>query len=42
MTFRVLDVEATVRGARATIEATVECGGVDKPVCVAQLVFSVS
>ena len=36
--FRVLDVEATVRGARATIDATVECDGVDKPVCVAQLV----
>ena len=36
--FRVLDVEATVRGQRATIEATVECDGVDKPVCVAELV----
>ena len=36
--FRVLDVEATPRGARATIEATIECDGVDKPVCVAQLV----
>ena len=36
--FRVLDVEATVRGTRATIEATVECDGIDKPVCVAQLV----
>lgn len=36
--FRVLDVEATIRGTRATIEATVECDGVDKPVCVAQLV----
>ena len=36
--FRVLDVEPTARGARATIEATVECDGVDKPVCVAQLV----
>ena len=31
-------IEATVRGARATIEATVECDGVDKPVCVAELV----
>ena len=36
--FRVLDVEPTARGARATIEATVECDGIDKPVCVAQLV----
>ena len=36
--FRVLDVETTARGARATIEATVECDGVGKPVCVAQLV----
>ena len=26
--FRVLDVEATVRGSVATIEATVECDGV--------------
>jgi acyl dehydratase len=36
--FRVLEVEPTERGSRATIEATVECEGVDKPVCVAQLV----
>jgi acyl dehydratase len=35
--FRVLDVEATARGERATIEATVECEGVEKPVCVAEL-----
>ena len=26
-------------GARATIEATVECEGVEKPVCVAELVL---
>ena len=36
--FRVLEVEPTTHGTRATIEATVECDGVDKPVCVAQLV----
>ena len=36
--FRVLEVEPTEHGARATIEATVECDGVDKPVCVAELV----
>jgi acyl dehydratase len=41
--FRVLDVEPTARGERATIEATVECEGVEKPVCVAELlVLSVS
>jgi acyl dehydratase len=37
-TFRVLEVQPTGRGARATIEATVECDGVEKPVCVAELV----
>lgn len=37
--FRVLQVEQTSRGARATIEATVECDGVEKPVCVAELVI---
>ena len=36
--FRVLEVEPTDRGTRASIEATVECEGVDKPVCVAELV----
>ena len=36
--FRVLEVEPTERGMRATIEATVECDGSEKPVCVAQLV----
>ena len=36
--FRVLGVESTDRGERATIEATVECDGVAKPVCVAELV----
>ena len=35
--FRVLDVEATPRGDRARIEATVECDGLEKPVCVAEL-----
>jgi acyl dehydratase len=36
--FVVGSVEDHPNGARATIEATVECEGVDKPVCVAQLV----
>ena len=36
--FRVLSLEDTALGERATIEATVECEGVDKPVCVAELV----
>ncbi len=37
--FRVLRVEEAPMGARATIEATVECEGVEKPVCVAELVL---
>jgi acyl dehydratase len=37
-TFRVATVEPTPMGERAVIEATVECEGVEKPVCVAQLV----
>ncbi len=36
--FRVLSVEEVAMGARVTIEATVECDGVAKPVCVAELV----
>jgi acyl dehydratase len=36
--FRVLAVEDVPLGERATIEATVECEGVEKPVCVAELV----
>ena len=36
--FRVLEVEPSDRGERATIEATVECDGAEKPVCVAELV----
>jgi acyl dehydratase len=36
--FRVLGVEASSTGSRVTIEATVECEGVEKPVCVAELV----
>jgi acyl dehydratase len=36
--FRVASVEETPRGERATIEATVECENMDKPVCVAELV----
>jgi acyl dehydratase len=36
--FRVLSVEEGATGRRATIEATVECDGLEKPVCVAELV----
>jgi acyl dehydratase len=36
--FRVLGVEEAALGARVTIEATVECEDVEKPVCVAELV----
>lgn len=35
--FRVLGIEPGAAGERITIEATVECEGVDKPVCVAEL-----
>jgi acyl dehydratase len=36
--FRVRSVEETPNGGRAVIEANVECEGVDKPACVAELV----
>jgi acyl dehydratase len=36
--FRVASVDAAGGGERATIEATVECERVEKPVCVAELV----
>jgi acyl dehydratase len=36
--FRVLSVEDAPAGGRGVIEATVECEGVEKPVCVAELV----
>lgn len=36
--FRVASVETVPQGERAVIEATVECEGVEKPVCVAELV----
>jgi acyl dehydratase len=36
--FRVASLEDTALGERAVIEATVECEGVAKPVCVAELV----
>ena len=36
--FRVVSIDETPRGDRAVIEATVECEGVPKPVCVASLV----
>jgi acyl dehydratase len=35
--FRVASVEDTAAGERASIEATVECDRVEKPVCVAEL-----
>ena len=35
--FLVAEVESTDRGERATIEASVECEGFEKPVCVAEL-----
>jgi len=37
--FRVQSVEATTNGERAVVEASVECEGVAKPVCVAELVL---
>ncbi len=41
--FRVVEVDDVPLGRRARIEATVECEGIDKPVCVAELlVLSVS
>ena len=36
--FRVLSVEEGAAGERSKIKATVECDGVEKPVCVAELV----
>lgn len=36
--FRVVSVEESNGSERVTIEATVECEGVEKPVCVAELV----
>lgn len=36
--FRVLEVWDTSLGLRGTLEATVECEGLEKPVCVAELV----
>jgi acyl dehydratase len=36
--FRILDVTDDALGTRATIEAIVECEGIEKPVCVAELV----
>jgi acyl dehydratase len=37
--FRVASVEAAGGGERATIEARIECDGIEKPVCVAELVL---
>ena len=39
--FRVVSIDETSRGNRAVIEATVECEGISKPVCVASLVVLV-
>ena len=39
--FRVTSVEDAAGGERATVEAVVECEGVEKPVCVAELVLLV-
>ena len=36
--FRVAAYEETAAGGRASLEATIDCEGVAKPVCVAQLV----
>jgi acyl dehydratase len=36
--FRVVSVDLAASGERATIEAVVECEGIEKPVCVAQLI----
>jgi len=36
--FRVASVEQTALGERAVVEANVECDGLEKPVCVAELV----
>jgi acyl dehydratase len=37
--FRIVSVEPGKAGERAAISAEVECDGVDKPVCVAELVL---
>lgn len=37
--FRLLSLEDASGGERATIDAQVECEGVEKPVCVAELVL---
>jgi acyl dehydratase len=38
-TFRVVDIEEADWGFQATMTATIEREGGDKPVCVAELVF---
>ncbi len=37
--FRVSSYDESPVGGRATLEATIECEGADKPVCVAELVI---
>jgi len=36
--FRIASFEESEAGGRATVAATIECDGVEKPVCVAELV----
>jgi acyl dehydratase len=36
--FRVASIDTVSQGERAVFEATVECEGIEKPVCVAELV----
>jgi acyl dehydratase len=37
--FRVVSVEAAGGGERATLDAQIECDGIERPVCVAELVL---
>ena len=37
--FRVLAVKGASRGERVTIDASIECDGVERPVCVAEIVL---
>ncbi|MBA2741962.1 MAG: dehydratase, partial [Actinobacteria bacterium] len=37
--FRIASFEESEAGGRATVAATIECDGVEKPVCVAELVI---
>jgi len=37
--FRVASVEDAAGGVRGVVEASIECEGIEKPVCVAELVL---